>query len=217
MFPFYTVVSIIPLALYAGILAVLNLRKTPQVVSRTTDALWLALGLSGFVFIGPVQMIVPINALVDKHALAWVMILLLYFLNVILFGYLFARPRCTIYNVSEEQVHLLLERAAQELDYRCQWLGSSVSISGLNMQILLESSRSSRCVSVEVLTHHASRRDWERFCRVLQRQAGNIPGHSNPAARVFLALAAFLSASAALFILLFPTEMVDGLILLFFP
>ncbi|MDO5565435.1 MAG: hypothetical protein Q4G59_02175, partial [Planctomycetia bacterium] len=77
------------------------------VVSGTRDNFMLAFGLSGFVLIGPGQLIMPIGALIDKGPLAWILLFVLYLLLVLFFSS-FLRPRIVLYNATPEQVRSLI-------------------------------------------------------------------------------------------------------------
>lgn len=126
-----------PLGFYFGYLAWMNRRGAVRVVSGAADIVALAAGLFGFVFIGPIQMLVPIDALIARGWVIWLMTGALYLLFMALIG-LSRRPRMVIYHISPDLARQAFKRLAVELDSDAQMAGNAAYLPANGAELLLD-------------------------------------------------------------------------------
>lgn len=127
----------VPLVFYFGYLAWMNRRKAVRVVSGAADLAALAAGLLGFVFIGPIQMLVPIDALIARGGVIWLMTGALYLLLMAFIG-LSRRPRMVIYHISPESARQAFAQLAAELDTNAKTAGDAAYLPTKDAQLLLD-------------------------------------------------------------------------------
>src|SRR5262245_47168231 len=101
--PFHLTLALTPLAVYLLLLALLNVGRRPFVTTGGRDLLTLAVGLSGFIAAGPMELFMPMAAANQFGAYVWLLLLTLYVLSVLL-AVLTMRPRIVIYNCTLEQL-----------------------------------------------------------------------------------------------------------------
>jgi hypothetical protein len=109
--PFAWVLAGVPLASYLMLLAMIALRGRPLVTSGGRDLAALAIGLSGLVAIGPMQLFYP-PLVAPGAALRVTVAMLLFFALCVIFAVLLMRPRLVIYNANRNDVRSALHRAA---------------------------------------------------------------------------------------------------------
>lgn len=126
-----------PLATYLVALGMVQLSRRPLVVSGARDAAALALGISGFVVAGPMELFLVEEAAVRYGALVWIMMLAFYGLVVILM-ILSLRPRLIVYNTSLDQLRPVLADIAMRLDSDARWAGESLVLPQLGVSLYLD-------------------------------------------------------------------------------
>ncbi|MDR1959179.1 MAG: hypothetical protein LBQ54_09095 [Planctomycetaceae bacterium] len=160
------VIAILPLALYFIALSAMNSGRRSRLVTGQRDLTALALGMIGFVMIGPVMLFLPVDALGFWKIRMWPMIAVLYSLLVIILSAMFP-PRLVIYNTTPEKIRLVLETAALLLGQEFQWLGNSFALPELKIQLYLESSVLLRNVSLIATGTGQDIQNWGRLEKTL--------------------------------------------------
>ena len=123
-----------PLGLYLLTLAILNLRRRPTLITGARDTTALAIGLAGFVLVGPIELLLPQRALNLFAAAAWLAALACYGLTVCLV-ILFSRRRLVIYNLPPATGRALLLDAIDRLDPQASLAGSTVASPALGIEL----------------------------------------------------------------------------------
>ena len=113
-------VALIPLALYFFVLTALNRGCRPRMMTGQEDLTMLAAGLIGFVMVGPMLYVLPIDALAVWKYYTWFLLALLYLLIAWFCGALF-RFRVVIYNIDAKELREILEKIGQEIDPEACW------------------------------------------------------------------------------------------------
>ena len=98
-----------PLAIYLIFLGLLNLGPSPKVFTGRLDRMYLYAGVSGLVIYGPIQILLPSNAVIRFGDHVWYPMMVLYFFGVLAIS-MVSRPQLVIYNLSYQDFSLLLSR-----------------------------------------------------------------------------------------------------------
>ena len=138
-----------------------------------------SLGLIGFVFIGPVQLFVPAQALLVWKSAVWLLMLILYLLLVSTSMFL-RRPQSVIYNISREQIRTVISDAAMELGQECVWAGGSVNFPDVGINLILNESPRLRTVSLLVAGYPGNLSELNRLERALAKCAARLETAENP-------------------------------------
>jgi hypothetical protein len=171
-------VALAPLALYLLLVAGLNLLRRPVLVTGTRDIAALGFGISGMLFVGPIELLHPQSAVNQLGPYIWVLSVGLYALALALW-ILFSRPRLTIYNMSIEQLRPLLATAIEGLDPQYRWAGTCLSLPNLNVQLHLESNSLMRNVSLVANGDRQNPAGWHQLERSLAQQLVPAPARPN--------------------------------------
>ncbi len=137
MDPLHLCIAFGPLAIYLTFLSLLNLGRRPQVVSGFRDTACLALGVSGLIIVGPMELLLPERAAFHFGPYIWLLLLVLYGLAVALF-LLSMRPRLVVYNATSEELRPVLSEIVQQLDAQSRWAGEGLSLPQLGVQLYLD-------------------------------------------------------------------------------
>lgn len=182
-----------PLTVYLLVLACINLSKRPFLVSGARDLTALGVGVSGMVLVGPVELLLPEQAIYAYQGYVWLLLLVMYSLSVSLAA-LLTRPRLTIYNFTAERLRPLLADALDELDAEARWAGASLSLPKLDVEFFIESSPALKNVSLVATGAEQSFAGWKRLQQSL---AGRLRTAESPANAwgVVLALSCFVLAA----------------------
>jgi hypothetical protein len=135
--PLHAVIALVPLAAYLLLLGLVNLSRRPLVTSGARDAAALAVAISGFMIVGPLELFLIEEAAVLYGPLVWAMMLLGYALLALLV-ILVQRPRIVVYNISLEQLRPLLAEVVVRLDDQARWAGESLTMPQLSIHLHLE-------------------------------------------------------------------------------
>lgn len=198
-----------PLAVYLLALAWINLSRRPFLVSGARDLAALGVGVSGMVLVGPVELLLPEQAIYAYRGYVWLLLLVMYGLCVSLAA-LLARPRLTIYNFTAERLRPLLADAMDELDAEARWAGASLALPKLHVEFFIESSPVLKNVSLVATAEDQSFAGWRRLERVL---AGRLRAAESPANAwgVVLAVSCFvLAACVGWQVLVHPQAVTSG-------
>jgi hypothetical protein len=160
-------VAFIPLALYFLALSALNSGVRPRMLTGQEDLTALALGLIGFVMVGPMLYVLPIDALAYWRYVTWFFLALLYALMVWFLGAVF-RFRVVIYNINMNELRDILEKTGQELDAEARWAGNSLSLPTLGIQFYLERVSLLRNVTLKACGSKQNLQGWLAFEKSLR-------------------------------------------------
>ena len=162
-------VAFVPLALYFFALAALNSGSRARVLNGQEDLTALALGLIGFVMIGPMLFFLPVDALAFWGFYTWFFLALLYALIVWFLGAAF-RFRVVIYNTKYDELKAALEKIAAELDSESRWAGNSLSLPTLGIQFYIERFSLLRNVSLKACGANQDLQGWVKFEKALRNE-----------------------------------------------
>jgi hypothetical protein len=105
--PFRSCLALGPVAIYLLLLGAINFSRRPFLVSGTRDAAVLGLAVSGLMIVGPLELFVPIHAVLRFGPYVWGFLILLYAMGLTLL-LLFSRPRLVVYNVNAQELRPIL-------------------------------------------------------------------------------------------------------------
>ena len=145
MEPFRLCVALTPLAIYMIAVALMNFRRRPVVVSGSRDLASLGLGVSGLLFVGPIELLLP-QMPAEIMGYVWIFVAVLYCLLLTL-GVLLTAPRIIVYNVTLDQLRPALADAVDDLDPDARWAGGSIALPKLHVECYLEEHPTVRNVS----------------------------------------------------------------------
>jgi len=160
-------VAFVPLALYFFALAALNGGLRSRMLTGQEDLTVLALGLIGFVMVGPMLYVLPIDALTFWGYKTWFFLALLYALTVWFLGAMF-RFRVVIYNIGMNELRDILETIGRELDSEARWAGNSLSLPTLGIQFYLERVSLLRNVTLKACGPRQNLQGWLLFEKTLR-------------------------------------------------
>ncbi|MEK6239442.1 MAG: hypothetical protein N2C14_32390 [Planctomycetales bacterium] len=155
-------VAVIPLALYALILGVINLRSRPFLATGSQDAVALGGAAGGFILIGPMELLLPQTAYHNYEGFVFVMLASLYGLCLTLYV-LTARPCLIIYNISLDEFRPALSQAFDALKADARWAGNTVSLPSLGIEMHVSSFGVLRNVQLSPVGLNQSLTGWRRL------------------------------------------------------
>jgi hypothetical protein len=189
--PFRLAIACVPLAAYALVLALVNARRRPLVVSGGSDLVTLGIALTGVAFVGPIELFRPEAATIELGNYIWIALLVFYGLCLLLVM-LTARPRIVVYNISPDELHPALAETANRLDPEARWAGNHLSLPRLGVQLHLDSLDIMRNVSLAPSGGRQNLEGWRKLTRELSASLAGVRVKSNPRALGFLLAAASL-------------------------
>lgn len=155
-----------PLAMYLLLLGLINLARRPFLVSGARDLAALGIGASGLMIVGPIELLMPQQAMRGLTPYVWLVLLSMYGLSLTLV-ILLSRPRLTIYNISPTAFRPVLAQAIDSLDPDGRWAGSSLVLPRLEIELHVESSSTMRNVSLVANGDDENLAGWRRLEAVL--------------------------------------------------
>ena len=201
--PLRLAVALVPIAVYALLIGLLNARRRPFVTTGGCDLATLGAALSGMILIGPAELFRPEAASPDFGRYYWLFLLIIYWLGIWL-AVLLARPRIVIYNVTVEELRPVLAEAAREADAEARWAGDCLSLPGLRVQLHLESLESMRHVSLASSGGKQDIQGWRILAAMIYDKLEDLPVRPNPRSLSFLLIAAGLFAVVVSRLLAYP-------------
>lgn len=162
MDPLHVCIALGPLAMYLLVLGSMNLSTRPLLTTGGRDFAALAIAISGFVVIGPLELFVPVEVIAFWGGWAWALMLSAYAMGVILV-ILMLRPRLVIYNVSAEQLRPVLGDVVSRLDPDARWAGESLTMPNLLVQLHVESAAALKNVQLVAAGPNQSLAGWRRL------------------------------------------------------
>jgi hypothetical protein len=207
--PFRLAIAAVPVASYALVLAAINARRRPLVVSGGSDLVALGIALSGFSFVGPIELFRPEAATADMGNYIWLVLIVFYCLLLALVS-LLSRPRIVVYNVSQEELHPFLAETAARLDPDARWAGNHLSLPRLGVQLHLDSLDLMRNVSLAASGGDQNIDGWRKLTRALASSLTDVQVKPNPRAIGFLLVAFLLFATSLTHLLGNPVELAQA-------
>jgi hypothetical protein len=207
--PLRLTIACVPIAAYALVIALLNMRRRPLVVTGGCDLLALGLALSGLMFVGPIELFRPEAATAELGNYIWLVLLALYGLLLSLVV-LLARPRLVVYNIGPEELHPVLAETAARIDPEARWAGNHLSLPRLGVQLHLDSFELMRNVSLVASGGRQNIDGWRRLARELGASLETVRVKINPRAVGFLLMSAALLAVSINTMLRHPLELAQA-------
>jgi len=165
MDPFRLCLALGPLAAYLLLVGLINLSRRPFVVSGARDAAALGVGVSGLVFVGPIELLLPqqaINNFAPHIWVVWLLLVGLYALSITL-AVLVSRPRLTIYNITVDALRPVLAEVIDSLDPQGRWAGNSLSLPTLKVDLHVESTPAMHNVTLVAADDDQSYAGWRQL------------------------------------------------------
>jgi hypothetical protein len=159
---FHLAIALIPLALYLILLGGIHLRGRPFVTTGGKDVAALAIAISGFAVVGPMELFFPEPAAREIGGLVWVLMMTFYALCSML-TVLVLKPRLIIYNVSYERLRPVLGEIVPKLDSDARWAGECLVLPNLAIQLHLESSSVTRNAQLIATGTRQGLEGWKRL------------------------------------------------------
>jgi hypothetical protein len=186
--PLHVCIALGPLAMYLLVLGIINLSHRPLLTTGGRDAAALAIGVSGLVVAGPMELFLVEGAVVFWGGWVWAMMLAAYALVVLLL-ILGMRPRLVVYNITQEQLRPLLADVAARLDPEVRWAGESVALPQLGVQLHVESYPVLKNVQLVAAGSQQNYDGWRRLEIELAAALRRFRTAPNPAGACWIVLA----------------------------
>jgi hypothetical protein len=177
--PLRLCIALSPLAAYVLLLGLINLSSRPLVTSGGRDLAALALGISGLMLVGPLELFFPEVAVERFGGYVWLLLMGLYVLLVVLLT-LIMRPRLVLYNVTAEQLRSTLASVVSELDPDARWAGECLVLPRLGVQLYIEPFLAMRNVQLVSSGPHQSYAGWRRLEQSLVKAFKSTVSPPNP-------------------------------------
>jgi hypothetical protein len=147
---------------YLLLLGLVNLTARPLLTTGGRDTAALAIAVSGFVVVGPMELFLPENAAKQMGVYVWVLLLAMYVLGVVLVV-LMLRPRLVIHNMTVESFRPVLAEAVSQLDSEARWVGDSLVLPRLGVQLYLEPFHAMRNIQLVSSGPRQSHAGWNQL------------------------------------------------------
>jgi hypothetical protein len=164
--PLHVCIALGPLAMYFVVLGIINLSSRPLLTTGGRDFAALAIGLSGLVVAGPMELFLAEGAAVAYGGWVWAMMLVAYALCVALLA-LMMRPRLVVYNMALEQLRPLVADVATRLDCDARWAGDTLVMPLLGVELHVEASPAMKNVQLVASGSPQNLFGWRRLEREL--------------------------------------------------
>lgn len=158
--------ALIPLGLYFGVLAVLENRRSPTVLSGRQDLVLLSGGLFGLLTCGPGRLLIPLPVLAHWGLGVWVFWIMFYFLAVYV-ATRFLNRRLVVYHCPIERLIPHLTELGERLDPGARLEGNVFHLPALGVQCALERGAYGGYVLLSATGPHQNRDGWSLFEREL--------------------------------------------------
>lgn len=177
--PFRLCLALGPVAVYMVLVGAVNLFRRPLLVSGTRDTAALGLAVSGLILVGPIELFVPVEAVLAFGSKVWIFLILLYVLVLVLV-LLMSRPRLVIYNVTIAELRPALADVAAAQDDDARWAGDSLVLPNLGVRLHMECVPAMRNVSLVSSGPQQSYLGWRRLERALGTALSRVEVSRNP-------------------------------------
>lgn len=196
MDPLHMCIALLPLSMYFLVLGLINISSRPLVINGERDFVALAIGISGFVVAGPMELFMPIGAAIHFGPYVWLLLLALYGMLVVLL-ILMRLPRLAIYNVDPVQLREVLSEVAKQIDPKSQWLGRALWLPGLGVHLCVEPQPAMRHMQLVSVGRRQRPEGWQRLEGELTAALADVRAARNPRG---YSLLLFAAASAAMIV-----------------
>lgn len=202
-------IVVLPFSVYLLLLGGLHLRKNPFVTTVGRDWAILAVGVSGLMIVGPMELFFPENAVSRFGPFVWLMLLAFYGLLVSL-GTMLVRPGLVLYNLRADQVRPLLSDVLGELD-QPHWSGENVRLPRLGVHFQVEAHPWLRTVQLVSTGRQQNLAGWRQLEAALSREVAKISANGNVCGPLFIAVAVLLNIVGLAWMAQQPAEVVTAL------
>ena len=179
MDPLHLAIAFVPLSVYLMVLGLINLSARPFLTTGSRDSLALALGLSGMVIAGPMELFLPERAAQTFGPYVWFLMIVLYLLTCVLLV-LMGRPRLVIYNISPTDLRPILEQTIKAIDPTASWADDTYVLPQAFVQLHVEPFPALRNVSLVAIGPRQSWQSWRRLEAALGETLRTHRGVANP-------------------------------------
>lgn len=194
--PLHLCIALGPVGIYMLVLGLINLRPRPFLTNGARDNCALAIALSGFVVVGPMELFMPEAWAASIHFYIWLILLTLYALVVILIV-LVSRPRLVVYNVTLDRLRPVVAEVAKQLDEDARWAGETVSLPKLHVQLCIETQVNMRNIQLVSVGPMQSYSGWRRLEAKLADALADVRVGPNPYGISFVAFALLMLSMSA--------------------
>jgi len=185
MDPLHFIVAIFPLALYFCAMGLVQFMGRPWIMSGVWDAALMALAISGWILVGPVELFLPDDAVAQFGVWVGLPVACLYGLIVVLV-ILLLRPRLIIYSVSNDQLRPLLAQTVVEMDEQSRWAGDCLILPQRGILLHMESTPGGRHVQLVAVGGRQDLDSWRRLSAELAPRIRDVPAKVNYRGSVYL-------------------------------
>ena len=193
MDPLRTAIACVPLAAYLLLLGAVNVRRRPLLTSGAADLAALGAALTGFAFVGPIELFRPQALTADLGNLVWLFWLVFYWTGLAL-AVLILRPRLVVYNASLEELRPAVAEAVAQVDPDARWAGDNVSLPRLGVQMHLEAFGVMRNTSLVSSGGEQNLEGWRRLRKAVARSLKPLEVRPNPRSVSFFIMGGVLMA-----------------------
>jgi hypothetical protein len=208
--PLHICIGLGPLAMYFLALGRINLAARPILTMGGRDFIALGIALSGLVVVGPMELFVSESAAQVYGWAVWAIMLTAYGLCVLLFS-LVMRPRLVVYNVTPEQLRLILEGVVNKLDDGARWAGNALALPGLGIQLYLESFPATKNMQLVSSGPEQSLPGWRRLAAALAAELRSTRTTPNPVGYYFMFLGLAIASGITVFLAYDPPAVTQSL------
>jgi len=198
--PLHLCIALGPVGVYMLVLGLINLRPRPFLTNGARDNTALAIALSGFVVVGPMELFMPEAWAASIHYYIWLLLLGLYALVVILIV-LVSRPRLVVYNITLDRLRPVVAELVKQLDVEARWVGETVSMPKLHVQFCIESQASMRNIQLVSVGPIQSYSGWRRLEARLAEALADVRVGPNPYGFSFVGFAALMLGMSAFWLI----------------
>jgi len=160
-------IALIPLAMYFAWVGMIPFFRRPVVRSGGSDLFWLWLGVGGFVMIGPIKLLFPINALTLWGEFAFALVAALY----VLVGVLVSGVRASqivVYNIRQEDFQAFFDDLTFKSEV--QMVGNCVWIPKIEVQFSYEIQPFWQCLVLQATSRNQNLGGWLQLEQVLREK-----------------------------------------------
>jgi hypothetical protein len=207
--PFRLCVALVPLVSYLLLLGLVNLWRRPLLTTGARDLAALAIGVSGLIIVGPLELWMPEAAAATFNVYVWLLLIAFYGL-VVTFLVLLARPRLVIYNIDVPQLRPILARVIEKLDADARWAGDSLALPTLGVQLHLDNFPIMRNVSLVASGPQQSLEGWNQLEESLGQALRSTEVPRNFGALGLVGIATLLGAGTLFYMLSDPQAVAQG-------
>ncbi len=179
MDPFRLCLTFGPLAVYLLVVGIINLSRRPLVTNGARETLALGLAVSGLLFVGPVELFLPVSSAAFFGPYLWLLLAGFYGMSLLLIV-LVQRPRINVYNITGEQFHHVLPGLAVTLDSDARFAGDCLLLPNLKVQLHVDRFSPLRSVSLVPAGDRQSFEGWSALERGLATELAKVPVRPSP-------------------------------------